>query len=254
MTGSVSTEYGFISMDMQLLKSTIDNHPTVRFIQRKLNLEGFRRYKRICGGDDDFDPLLEDKSPQQEKLESNNEGFYDYRKISCDENSYPLGVGAKQQRQEKVVQQTKLGLKLAKDSRRSSDENLNPSPEVIKPAHAKTARPKHLEFNTKVFHSSTRSWDENSDSSSEVAVKNLAHGKTVQKKQIECKPEGFLQLKCSSRTFELKENQDLSSEIRKPVHTKRFNKKTWNSRLKTSIAANVLVRKSRILLKKSPNQ
>lgn len=80
---------------VQLLKSTFDNHPSVRFLQRKLNLDGCRYDQLSCN--DDFDDFSEDKRPRQQekRFQSktwllNKPWYNQYSKLSCNENSNPV--------------------------------------------------------------------------------------------------------------------------------------------------------------------
>ena len=95
---------------VQLFKSVLDSHPTVRYLQKKFNLEGCRYKQLPC--DDDFEDIMEAKRPprrekliqdQTKKLQSNRRCF-NYRKLSGDENSDPLLEVKKPARQIKTVQ------------------------------------------------------------------------------------------------------------------------------------------------------
>ena len=80
---------------VQLLKSAIDSHPSVRFLQRKLNLDGLRYDQLSC--DDDFDDFSEDKRRQQQekRFQSkrwllNKPCYSHYSKLSVLENKTPV--------------------------------------------------------------------------------------------------------------------------------------------------------------------
>ena len=80
---------------MNLLKSVIDSHPTVRFLQRKFNQEGYRYSQLSC--DDGFDEYSEViRSPRQERRTNSkdlNKGCFNYMKLPGGENLDPfLGV------------------------------------------------------------------------------------------------------------------------------------------------------------------
>lgn len=95
---------------VQLLKSTFHSHPSVRFLQRKLNLDGCRYDQLSC--DDDFDDFSEDKRPRQQEKRFrsktwllNKPWYNQYSKLSCNENSNPVLEN------KKPVQQSKTGQK-----------------------------------------------------------------------------------------------------------------------------------------------
>lgn len=98
---------------VQLLKSVFDSHPTVRYLQRKLN-QGSSRYKTLCQCDEDSDDQIE--SPPQHRKRTKSKDLklksvcFNYSKLPCDENSDPV-VGAKKPAQQvekaqKPAQQT----------------------------------------------------------------------------------------------------------------------------------------------------
>lgn len=173
-----------MSSKVHLLKGAIDVHSTLRYLQRKLNLEGFR-YRRKSGGDDDFDPLLEVKTPGKEKLEVNNDFFH---LDPCLEVETPLHGN--------TIQQNNLEFKVKglRHDELPCEENQDQA-SGREPTHTATVQKVQLESKPKGFLDSKSSCHE--DSNSSLEIRKLANTKTVQQEPLESKPRGFLDSKRS---------------------------------------------------------
>ena len=183
---------------VQMLKSAIDSHPTVRFLQRKLNLEGCA-YRRLRCDEDEFEPLLDITTLQQETLKS-NEAFH-YSKIQyCEENVDSFNE-VKLSRQENTVRvkqnNFELNIKGPDSSKVSLGENQDPNSEDRQTAHAKVEPLKILEVKTEGFQYSERFCHEKPDTSSEIAKPQSS--KTVQQENLRVKAGGFIYSKSSCR-------------------------------------------------------
>lgn len=139
-----------MSSKVQLLKDAIDVHSTLRYFQRKLNLEGFR-YRRMCTKGDEFDALLEAKTARKEKVEVNNELFQDF-------GGEPDHTKTVQMLQLESNPEGFL------DSRSSCLENLNSSLEVRELSNREAVRKGPLESKPRGFLDSNLSCHEYSNS------------------------------------------------------------------------------------------
>ena len=91
---------------VQFLKSVFASHPTVRYLQRKLNQES-SCYDKLCQYEDDSDDQTE-SPPQQKKITNLQDSklksvCFNYSKLSCDENSDPVLEAKKPAQQVKKV-------------------------------------------------------------------------------------------------------------------------------------------------------
>ena len=78
---------------VQVVKSSFDNHPTVRYLQRKLNMESLR-YNKLSECDDEWDEHSESQPQQGRGIRAKNVTFigrgFSYSNIpNCEENSKP---------------------------------------------------------------------------------------------------------------------------------------------------------------------
>lgn len=211
---------------VQLLKSAIDCHSAVRYLQRKFNLDGFR-YRQICGDDNEFDPLLETKTPEKEKLDVNNE-FFHFSDISGDQK-VDSRVKVKIPRQGSTVQQNTL--EEFHHRKRPCKENQNYTSEVLNPTHTKTVQKVQLEAKPKGFHESKSPCHENSNASLEE--RQLANTKAAQKEQLEPKPADCLDSKSSCH-----ENSNSSLEDRQLANTEPIHKEQLPSKSKGFLDGN----------------
>ena len=224
-----------MSSKVQLLKDAIDGHSTFRYLQRKLNLEGFR-YRRMCAKDDEFGALLEEETAGKEKLEENNEIFNLSKMDPLLEDEIPQQENAFQQSNlefrvkgfhqnetqdqasggepnpTKTIQMLPLESKPKGflDSRISCLENLNSSLEIRELSNRETVRKGPLESKPRSFHVSKLACHKNSNSVSEL--ENPGISITAQQKVSELKRKGFFEKKISRTCTE---NLELSPEFRK---------------------------------------
>lgn len=185
-----------MSSKVQLLKDAIDVHSTLRYFQRKLNLEGFR-YRRMCTEGDEFDALLGAKTAGKEKLEVNNEIFQAF-------GGEPDHT--------KTVQMLELESKPEGflKSRSSCLENVNSSLEVRELSNRETVWKGPLESKPRGFLDSKLSRHEYSNSVSEL--QNPGISITAQQKVSELKKDNFFEITISRICTE---NLELSPELRK---------------------------------------
>ena len=220
---------------VQLLKDAIDVHSTLRYLQRKLNLEGFR-YRRMCTEGDDSNPLLEAKTAGKERLEVNNEIFHLSKMDPLLKDEIPQQENAIQKNnsefkvkgfrhdepqdqasggeptQTKTVQMLQLESKPKDflDSKSYCHEHLNSSLEIRELATRGTVRKGPLESKPRGLLDSSLSCHEYSNSVSELEIPGTSI--TAQQKVSKLKNEGFFEIKIS-RT----ENLELSPEFRKSI-------------------------------------
>ena len=225
-----------MSSKVQLLKDAIDGHSTLRYLQRKLNLEGFR-YRRMCSKGDEFDALLEAETARKEKLEVNNEISFHLSKMdpfleeeipqqenAIQQNNLEFKVkgfrhnetqdqasGGKPNRR-KTIQMLPLESKPKGllDSRSSCLENLNSPLEIRELSNRETVRRGPFESKLRGFLDSNVTCHEYSNSVSEL--ENPGISMTAKQKNSELKKEGFSEIKISRTCTE---NLELSPEFRK---------------------------------------
>ena len=206
---------------LQLVKSAIDCHSAVRYVQRKLNLEG-SRYRQLCSDEDESDSLLETKTPERKKMEANNKNFH-FSDISRDETDEKVHSRMKVEipQQANTVQQNNLeGLQCRE---LLCEENQDPFSGVLKPSHNITVQRLQLESKPNGFLESKSSRHENSNSSLEI--RKLAHTKAVQKDQLNNKPKEFIEIDFSDH-----KNSNSSLEDRQLANTKEVYKEQLNTK------------------------
>ena len=166
-----------MSSKVQVVKDAIAVHSTLRYLQRKFNLDG-SRYRRMCTEDDDFNPLLEAKTAEEEKLEVNNETFHLYKIDPLLKDEIP--------QQGNVIQHNNLEFKV-KGFRQDETQDQASGGEQTK---TKTVQMLHLESKPKGFLDGKSSCHEHVNSSKEI--REIATKETVRKGQLESEPRGFL--------------------------------------------------------------
>lgn len=207
---------------LQLVKSAIDCHSAVRFIQRKLNLDG-SRYRQLCSDEDEFDSLLENKTPEREKTDANNKNFH-FSDISRDETDEKVHSRMKVEisQQESKVQQNNL--EGFQQRELPCEENQDPFSGVLTPTHTKIVQRLQLESKTKGFLESKSSRHANSNSSLEI--RKLANTKEVQKEQRNNNPKEFFEIEFSDF-----KNSSPSLEDRQLANTKEVYKEQLNTKV-----------------------
>lgn len=200
---------------VQLLKGAFDCHSAVRYLQRKFNLDGFR-YRQICGDDNEFDPLVETKTPEKDKLEVNNE-FFQFSNISGDQK-VDSRMKVKIPQQGSRVQQNTL--EEFHHRKRPCKENQNSTSEVLNPIDTKTVKKVQLEAKPKGILEGNGPCHENSNSSFED--RKLANKKPTHKEQLPSKPKGLLDSKSSCHETSYSSLEDRQLANTKPIHKEKL--------------------------------